>query len=148
MTARENINILEISELKWMVMGEFNLDNHCIYHCRQELLGRNGVAFIVNRRVQNAVLWCNLKNDRMISVCFQGTPFSITVIHVCPLTTDAKEVEVDHFYEVVTSRYRNSNKKKGCPFHLRGLECKSKKSRDTRITSKFGLAVQDETGKG
>ena len=147
MTARENINILEISELKWMVMGEFNLDNHCIYHCRQELLGRNGIDFIVNRRVQNAVLWCNLKNDRMISVRFQGKPFSITVIHVCPLTTDAKEVEVDHFYEdlqVVTELAP----KKRCPFHLRGLECKSRKSRDTRITSKFGLAVQNETGKG
>ena len=80
-------------------MGEFNLDNHCIYHCRQELLGRNGVAFIVNRRVQNAVLWGNLKNDRMISVCFQGKPFNIRVTQVYAPTSNAEEAEVEWFYE-------------------------------------------------
>ena len=80
--ARVNINILRISELKWTGMGEFNSDDHYIYYCGQESLRRNEVAFIVNKRVQNAVLVCNLKNDRMISVGFQGKPFNITVIHI------------------------------------------------------------------
>ena len=80
--ARVNINILGISELKWTGMGEFNSDNHYIYNCGQESLRRNGVAIIVNKLFQNAVLGCNLKNDRMISVCFQGKPFNITVIQV------------------------------------------------------------------
>ena len=83
--ARMNINILGISELKWTGMGEFNSDGHYIYYCGQESLRRNGVAIIVNRRVRNAVLGCNLKNDRMISVRFQGKPFNITVIQVYAL---------------------------------------------------------------
>ena len=78
--ARVNVDILKISELKWTGMGEFNSDDHYTYYCRQESLRRNGVAIMVNKRVQNAVLGCNLKNDRMTSVCFQGKPFSITVI--------------------------------------------------------------------
>ena len=78
--ARMNINILGISELKWTGMGEFNSDDHYIYYCRQESLRRNGVAIMVNKRIQNAVLVCKLKNDRMISVHFQGKPFNITVI--------------------------------------------------------------------
>ena len=77
-----NINILGSSELKWTGMGEFSSDDHYIYYYGQELLSRNGVASIINKRVQNAVLGCNLKNDRMISVHFQGKPFSITVIQV------------------------------------------------------------------
>ena len=77
---RVNINILGISELKRTGMGEFNSDDHYIYYCERESLRRNGVALIVNRRVQNAVFECSLKNDRMISVCFQGKPFNITVI--------------------------------------------------------------------
>ena len=80
--ARLNIDILGISELKWTGMGEFNSDDHFFYYCGQESLRRNGVAIIVNKRVQNAVLVCNLKNDRMISIRFQGKPFSITVIQV------------------------------------------------------------------
>ena len=80
--ARVNIDILGISELKWTGMGEFNSEDHYIYYCGQESLKRNGVAIIVNKRVQNAVLGCNLKNDRMISVCFQIQPFNITVIQV------------------------------------------------------------------
>ena len=80
--ARVNVNILGISELKWTGMAEFNSDDHYIYYSRQESLRGNGVAIMVNKRVQNAVLGCNLKNDRMISVCFQGKPFSITVIQV------------------------------------------------------------------
>ena len=94
--ARVNINILGISELK-TAMGEFNSDNHYIYYCGQESLRRNEVAIIVNKRVQNKVLGCNLKNDRMISVCFQGKPFNITVIQVYAPTSNAEEAE--QFYE-------------------------------------------------
>ena len=94
--ARVNINILGISELKWTGMGECNSD-HCIYYCGQESLRRNGVAIMVNKRVQNAVLGCNLKNDRMISVRFQGKPFNITVIQVYAPTSKAEEAE--RFYE-------------------------------------------------
>ena len=79
-TVRVNINILGISELRWTEMGEFTSDDHYIYYCGQESLRRNGVAIMVNKREQHAVLGCNLKNDRMISACFQGKPFNITVI--------------------------------------------------------------------
>ena len=96
---RVNIDILRISELKWTGMGDFNLDDHCIYYCAKESLRRNGVAIIVNKRVQNVVLGCNLKNDRMISVSFQGKPFNITVIQVYALTSNAEEAEVEWFYE-------------------------------------------------
>ena len=95
--ARVNINILGISELKWTGMGEFNSDDHYIYYCGQESLRRNGGALIVNKRVQNAVLGCNLKNDRMISVRFQGKPFSITVIQVYAPTSNAEETEAERF---------------------------------------------------
>ena len=94
--ARVNIDILGISELKWTGMGEFNSDDHCIYYCGQESLRRNGVAIMVNKRVRNAVLGCNLKNDRIISVRFQGKPFNITVY--AP-TSNAEEAEVERFYE-------------------------------------------------
>ena len=97
--ARVNINILGISELKWAGMGEFNSDDHYIYYCGQESLRRNGVAILVNKRVRNAVLGCNLKNDRMISVRFQCKPFSITVIQVYAPTSNAEEAEVEWFYE-------------------------------------------------
>ena len=96
---RVNINILGISELKWSGMSGFNSDDHYIYYCGQESLSRNGVATIVNKRVQNAVLGCNLKNDRMISVRFQGKPSNITVIQVYALTSNAEEAEVEWFYE-------------------------------------------------
>ena len=95
--ARVNIEILVISELKWTRMGEFNSNDHYIYCCRQESLRRNGVALIVNERVQNAVLGCSLKNDRMISVRFQGKPFNITVIQVYAPTSNAEEAEVEWF---------------------------------------------------
>ena len=97
--ARVNVNILGISKLKWTGMGEFNSDNHYVYYCGQESVRRNGVAIMVNKRIQNAVLGCNLKNDRMISVHFQGKPFNITVIHVYAPTSNAEEAEVEHFYE-------------------------------------------------
>ena len=97
--ARVNIDILGISEQKWTGMGEFNSDDHYIYYCRQESLRRNGVAIMVKKRVQNAVLGCNLKNNRMISVHFQGEPFNITVIQVYAPTSNAEEAEVEWFYE-------------------------------------------------
>ena len=93
--ARVNIDILGISELKWTTIGEFNSDDHYFYYCGQESLRRNGVAIIINKRIQNAVLGCNLKNNRMISVHFQGKPFSITVIQVYILTSNAEEAEVE-----------------------------------------------------
>ena len=96
---RLNVNILGISELKWTGTGEFNSDDHFIYYCGQESLRRNGVAIIVNKRVKNAVLGSNLKNDRMISVCFQGKPFNITVIQAYAPTSNAEEAEVERFYE-------------------------------------------------
>ena len=97
--ARVNIDILGISELKWTGMGEFNSDDHYIYYCGQQSLIRNRVAIMVNKRVQNAVLWCNLKNNRMISVHFQGKPFNITVIQVYTPTSNAEEAEAEWFYE-------------------------------------------------
>ena len=97
--ARVNVDILGISELKWNGMGEFNSDDHYIYYCRQESLRRNGVAIMVNKRVQNAELGCNLKNDRMISAHFQGKPFNMMVIQVYALTSNAEEAEVERFYE-------------------------------------------------
>ena len=97
--ARVNTGILGISELKWMGMGEFNSDDHYIYYCGQESLRRNGVAIMVNKRVQNGVLGCNLKKDRMISVRFQGKPFNITVIQAYAPTSTAEEAEVERFYE-------------------------------------------------
>ena len=97
--ARVNIDILGIRELRWIGMGEFNSDDHYIYYCGKESLRRNGVALIVKKRVQNAVLGCNLKNDRMISVHFQGKPFNITVIQVYAPTINAEESGVEQFYE-------------------------------------------------
>ena len=97
--ARENVDILGICELRWTGMAEFNSDDHYIYYCGQESLRRNGVAIMVNKRVRNAVLGCNLKNDRMISVRFQGKPFNITVIQVYAPTSNAEEAEVERFYE-------------------------------------------------
>ena len=97
--ARVNINNLRISELKWTGMGEFNSDDHYVYYCGQEFFRRNGVFIIVNKRVWNTVLGYNLKNDKRISVHFQGKPFDITVIQVYALTRNAEEAEVEWFYE-------------------------------------------------
>ena len=131
--ARVNFNILGISELTWTGMGKFNSGNHYIYYCEQGTLRRNGIALIVNKRVQNAVRGCNLKNNRTISVYFQGKPFNIIVILVSTSTTDAKEAEVDWFYEDLQHLLELTlKKKKKCPFHHRELECKNRKSRDTQ----------------
>ena len=128
--ARVNIDTLGISELKWTGMDEFNSDDHYIYYCGQESLRRNGVAITVNKRVQNAVLGCNLKNDRMISVRFQGKPFNITIIQVYATTSNTEEAEVERFYEDLQDLLELTPKKR-CPFHYKGLECKSRKSRHT-----------------
>ena len=108
-------------------MGEFNSDDH--YICGQESLRRNGVTLIVNKRFPNAVLRGSLKNNRMILVPFQDRPFNILVIQVYAPTTDAKEAEVDQFYEDLQDLLELTEKRR--PFHYRGLDCKSRKSRDT-----------------
>ena len=118
------------SELKWTGMGEFNSDDHYMYYCGQESLRSNAVALIVNKRLQNAVLGCNLKNNTIISVRFQGKPFNITVIQVYAPTSNAEEAEVEWFYEDLQDLLELTPKKR-CPFHYRGLECKSRKSGDT-----------------
>ena len=111
-------------------MGEFNSENHYIYYCGQDSLRINGVVIIVNRRVQNAVLGCNLKNNRMIFVCFQGKPFNITIIQVYAPTSNAEEAEVERFYEDLQGFLELTPPPKYL-FHYRGMECKSRKSRDT-----------------
>ena len=116
--------MLAIRELKWTGIGEFNSDDHYLYYCGQESLRGNGVAIMVTKRVRNAVLGCNLKNDRMISVRFQGKAFNITVIQVYVLTRNAEEAEVEQFYEDLQDLLELTQKKR-CSFHYRGLECKS-----------------------
>ena len=127
---RVNIDFLGISELKCIGMGEFSSDDHYVYYCGQESLRRNGVAIIVNKRVQNDVLGCNLKNDRIISVRFQGKLFNITVIQVYAPTSNSEEAALEQFYEDLQDLLELTPKKR-CPFHYRGLECKSGKSRNT-----------------
>ena len=119
--ARVNTDIFRINELKWTGMGEFNSDGHYIYYCGQESLRRNAVAIIVNKRVQNAVLGCNLKNDRMISVCFQGKPFNIMVIQVYALTSNTEEAEVKRFYEDLHDLLEGTPKR-DVLFIIRGLQ--------------------------
>ena len=135
---RENINILGISELRWTAMGEFNSDDHYIYYHGQESLRRNGVATMVNKRVWNAVLGCNLKNGRMISVCFQGKPFSITVIHVYAPTSNAEEAEVEQFYEDLQDLLELTPKK-DVLFIIRDWNAKVGSQETPGVTGKFGL---------
>ena len=135
-TASVNVDILGISELKWTAMGEFNSDDHYIYYCGQKSLRRNGVAFIVNKRVQKAVLGCNLKNFRMISVWFQAKPFNITVIQAYAPTSNSEEAEVEWFYDDLQDLLKLIPKKDvlfiiGDQNAKVGLECKSRKSRGT-----------------
>ena len=106
-----NIDILGISELKSTGMGEFNSDDHYLYYCGQESLRRNGVALIVNKKVQNAVLECSLKNDRMVSLRFQGKPFKITVIQVYAPTSNAEEAEAEWFYKDLQDLLELTHKK-------------------------------------
>ena len=143
--ARVNSNILGISKLKWTGMGKFNLDDHYMYYCGQESLRRNGVAIMVNKRVRNAILGCNLKNDRMISVHFQGKPFSITVIQVYALTSNAKEAEVEWFYEDLQDLL-DLTPKKDVPITIGEWNAKVGSQGTSGVTGKLGLGVQNEAG--
>ena len=138
--ARVNINILGISELKRTGMGEFNSDDHYIYYCGQESLRRNGVAIMVNKRVQNEVLGYNLKNDRIMSVCFQGKPFNITVIQVYAPISNAEEAEVEWFYEDLQN-FLELTPKKDVVFIIGEWKAKVGSQETPGVTGKFGLGI-------
>ena len=140
-----NIDILGISELKWTGMDEFNSADHYIYYCGQESLRRNGVAMRVNKRVRNAVLGCNLKNNRMSSVHFQGKPFYITVIQVCAPISNAEEAEVEQFYEDLQDLLELTPLK-DVLFIIRDWNEKVGSQEMPGVTGKFGLGVQNEAG--
>ena len=145
--ARVNVDILGNSELKWTGMGEFNSDDHYIYYCGQESLRRNGAAIMVNKRVQNAVLGCNIKNDRTISVHFQSKSFNITVIQVYAPTSNAEEAEVEWFYEALQDLLELTPKKDF--LFITGQRNAKVGSQETLvITGKFGLQVQNEAQQG
>ena len=127
---RVNMAILGISELRWTGMGEFNSDDHFIYYCGQESLRRNGVAIMVNKRVRNAELGCNLKNNRMISVRFQGKPFYIRVIQAYAPTSNLEEAEVGQFYEDLQDLLELTPEK-NVLFIIGDWNAKSRKSRST-----------------
>ena len=141
--ARVNINILGISELKWTGMGERNSEELYIYYCAQESIRRNGVAIIFNERVRNAVLGCNLKNDRMISVRFQVKPFTITVIQLYAPTSNAEEAEVEHFCEDLQDLLEWTPKK-DVLFIIGNWNAKVGSQETPGITGKFGLRVQNK----
>ena len=143
--ARANIDILGIRELKWIGMSEFNSDDHYIYYCGQESLRRNGVALIVNKSVWNAVLGCNLKNDRKISVHFQAKPSNITVIHVYAPTSNAEEAEVDWFYEGLQDLLELTPSK-DVLFIIGDWNAKVGWQEIPGITCKFAFGVQNEAG--
>ena len=143
--ARVNVNILGISKLKWTGMGEFNSDGHYIYYCGQESLRKSGVTIMVNKRVQNAVLGCNLRNDRMISVHFQGKPFNITVIQAYAPTSNAEEAEVEWFYEDLQDLLELTPKKD--VLRIIGDRNAKVESQETPgVTGKFGLGAWNEAG--
>ena len=141
--ARVNVNILGISKLKWTGMGEFNSDDHHFYYCGQESLKRNGVAIIVSRRARNAVLGCNLKSDRMISVRFQGKPFNIMVIQVYAPTSNTEEAEVERFYDDLQNLLELTPKK-DILFIIGDWNAKAGSQKIPGVTGKFGFAVQNE----
>ena len=143
--ARVNVDILGISKLKWTGMGEFNSDDHYIYYCGQESLRRNGVAMIVNKRVQNAVLGCNLKNDRMISVRFQGKPFNIMVIQAYAPTSNTEEAEIEQFYEDLQDLLELTSKS-DVLFNIGDWNAKVGSQEIPGVTGKFGLGVRNEAG--
>jgi len=126
-------------------MGEFNSDDHYIYYCGQESLRRNGVAIMVNKRVRNAVLGCNLKNDRMISVRFQGKPFNITVIQGYAPTSNAEEAEVEWFYEDLRELLELT-RKKDVLFIIGDWNAKVGSQETPGVTGKFGLGIRNEAG--
>ena len=143
--ARVNIDISGISELKWTGMGEFNSDDHYIYYCGQESLRRNGVAIVVNRRVQNEVLGCNLKNNRMISVHFQDKPFNIMVIQAYAPTSNTEEAEVEWFYEDLQDLLELTPKK-DVLFIIGDWNAKVGSPETPVVRGKFGLGIQNEAG--
>ena len=143
--AKVNVDILGIRELKWIGMGEFNSDDHYIYYCGQESLRRNGVTIIDNKRVQNAVFGNNLKNNRRISVYFQGKPFSITVIQVYAPATNAEEAEVEKFYDDLQDLLELTPEK-DVLFIIGGWNAKVGSQEIPGVTGKFGLGVQNEAG--
>ena len=126
-------------------MGEFNSDDHYIYYCGQESLRRNGVAIMVNKRIQNAVLGCNLKNNKMISVPFQGKPFNITVILVCAPTSNAEEAEVEWFYEEL-QELLELTPKKDVLFIIGDWNAKVGSQETSGVTGKFSLGIRNEAG--
>ena len=140
--ARVSIDILGISELKWTGMDEFNSDDHYTYYCGQESLRRNGVAIMVNKRVQNAVLGCNLKNDRMISVRFQGKLFNIMVIQVYAPTSNAEEAEVEQFYEDLQDLIKQTPQKDAL-FIIGDWNEKVGSQKKPEVTGIFVLGVQN-----
>ena len=140
-----NVGILGISELKWTGMGEFNSDDHYIYYCGQDSLRRNRVAIMVKKRVRNAVLGCNLKNNRMISVRFQGEPFNITVIQVYAPTSNAEEAEVDRFYEDLQDLLELTPKK-DVLFIIGDWNAKIGSQETPGVMGRFGLGIRNEAG--
>ena len=143
--ARVNVNILEISKIKLTGMGEFNSDDHYIYYCGQESLRRNGVSIMVNKRVQNVVLGCNLKNARMISIHFQGKPFHITVIQVYAPTSNTEEAEVAWVYEDLQDLLELTPEK-DVLFIIGDWNAKVGSQETPGVTGKFGRGVQNESG--
>ena len=142
--ARVSIDIVGISELKWTGMGEFNSDDHYIYYCGQESLRGNGVDIIVNKRVQNAALGYNVKNNRMISICFQGKTFSIMVIQVYAPTSNAEEAEVERFCEDLQDLLELTPQKEVL-FIIGDWNVKAGSQETLGLTGKFGLGVRNET---
>ena len=138
---RVNVDILGIGKLRWTGMGEFNSDDHSIYYCGQESLRRNGVAIMINKRVRNAVLGCNLKNNKMISVCFQGKPFNITVIQVYAPTSNAEEAE--RFYEDLQDLLELTPKN-DVLFIIGDWNAKVESQETPGVTGKFGLGIRNE----
>ena len=143
--ARVNIGILGISELRWTAMGEFNSDDHYIYYCGQESLRRNGVAIMVNKRVRNVVLGCNLKNGKMISVHFQSKLSNIMVIQVYALTNNAEEAEVERFYEDLQDLLKLTPQT-DVLFIIGDWNAKVGSQEMPEVTGRFGLGVQNEAG--
>ena len=143
--ARMNIGILGIGELRWTGMGEFHSDDHYIYYCGQESLRRNRVVIMVNKRVRNAVLGCNLKNDRMISVRLQGKPFNTTVIQVYAPTSNAEETEVEQFYEDLQDLLELTPKE-NVLFIIGNWNTKVGSQETPGVTGKFGLGMRNEAG--
>ena len=143
--ARVTVNILGISEIKWTGMGEFNSDDHYIYYCGQESFRRNVVAIMVNKRLRNAVLGCNLKKDRIIFVHFQGKPVNITVIQAYAPTSKAEEAEVEWFYEDL-QELLELTPKKDVLFIIGNWNAKAGSQETLGVTGKFGLEVRNEAG--